>query len=82
MVVECSNGDIASSTSQCPSPTAISVAPLRGPVEGGTRLTITGTDLGAAFSDIGEVTLRETSDVTCNVAEYYIPGIQVVCESL
>ena len=64
--------------------TITSVAPLRGPVEGGTRLTITGTDLGAAFSDIVEVTLQGTSDMICNVAEYesdYIPGTQVVCET-
>ena len=84
VVEECSNGDIATSTSQCPSPAATSVAPLRGPVEGGTRLTITGTDLGAAFSDIVEVTLQGTSNVTCNVAEYesdYIPGTQIVCET-
>ena len=84
VVEECSNGDIATSTSQCASPAATSVAPLRGPVEGGTRLNITGTDLGAAFSDIVEVTLQGTSDVTCNVAEYesdYIPGTQVVCET-
>ena len=84
VVEECSNGDIATSTSQCPSPAITSVVPLRGPVEGGTRLTITGTNLGAAFSDIVEVTLQGTSDVTCNVAEYesdYIPGTQVVCET-
>ena len=84
VVEECSNGDIATSTSQCPSPAITSIAPLRGPVEGGTRLTITGTNLGAAFSDIVEVTLQGTSDVTCNVAEYesdYIPETQVVCET-
>ena len=84
MVEECSNSDIATSTSQCPSPAVTFIAPLRGPVEGGTRLTITGTDLGAAFSDIAEVILQGTSDVTCNVAEYesyYIPELQVVCET-
>ena len=53
-------------------------------MEGGTRLTITGTDLGAAFSDIVEVTLQGTSNVACNVAEYesdYIPETQIVCET-
>jgi len=56
-------------------------------VEGGTHLSITGENLGAAFRDILQVILEQGSSnvsLTCNVTEYesdYIPGTQVVCET-
>jgi len=87
IVEECSDGDISTSTNQCPRPTFTSVQPLKGPVEGGTHLSITGENLGAAFRDILQVILEQGSSnvsLTCNVTEYesdYIPGTQVVCET-
>ena len=83
---ECTSGPLFNSTSQCASPAINSVTPLRGPVEGGTHLTISGTDLGAVFSDIVEVTLQQgpTSNVICQLEDYendYIPGTRVVCET-
>ena len=42
----------------CPLPVITSVQPARVPVEGGTRVIITGTDLGAAFSHVLRVRLH------------------------
>ena len=49
-------------------------------------MTITGYNLGTAFSDIVEVRLRSDSDVVviCSHAgesESYIPGLEIVCET-
>lgn len=80
---DCSNGDIATSTSQLSKPDITSLIPSTGPLEGGTRLNITGRNLGDAFHDIN-VTLQGPSNVTCNVAKYdsdYILGTQIVCEA-
>ena len=82
---ECSAGMLSTSTDECPRPVITSVQPNRGPVEGGTRVTITGTNLGAAFGDILEVRLRSGSDSEiCSLtgeSENYIPGLQIVCET-
>ena len=83
---ECTSGPLFNSTSQCASPAISSVSPLRGPVEGGTRLTINGTNLGAVFTDIVAVTLQQgpNTNVTCQLKNYkndYIPGTRVVCET-
>ena len=62
---------------QCPSPVLSYVSPTSGPFGGGTRLTITGTNLGVTVGDIVSVTVGGWS---CMVqSDGYIPGTQVVC---
>ena len=54
-----------------------SVSLSSGPLRGGTRLTITGTNLGVTVGDIVSVTVGL---VSCMVqSDGYIPGTQVVC---
>ena len=78
---ECSVG-FSTTTDLCPKPTINSIHPRRGPREGGTHVTITGTNLGADYSDILDVTLRpESGDGTdCRLVEaLYVAGRQIVC---
>ena len=78
---ECST-TFSTTTDMCPLPRIVSVQPDRGPTAGGTRVTISGTDLGASYNDIG-VTLRLDDDtsVDCSLAgeETYVIGRQIVC---
>ena len=49
--------------------------PVSGPIEGNTRLDITGTDIGATFADIENVIV---AGVACNLTglgSFYLPGI-------
>ena len=70
-------------TNRCPPSTINSIHPSRGPREGGTHVTITGTNLGAAYSDILEVRLHSEAgtSVECTLAgeETYVIGRQIVC---
>ena len=72
------------SSDQCP-PTAItSVQPKRGPIQGGTLVTLAGTDLGTKFTDIVEVRLLSSSSSgsDCSLSEEgYVAGRHVVCET-
>ena len=72
-------------TDFCPLPVINSVDPNRGPVEGGTRIKITGSNLGAAFSDIVQVWLvGPTNNVSCSLVGEeggYVIGSQVTCET-
>ena len=62
---------------QCPSPVLGYVSPTSGPFGGGTRLTITGTNLGVTVGDIVSVTV---GGVSCMVLpDWYIAGIQIEC---
>ena len=82
---ECTPSDFSTSTADCPPPDIASVQPNRGPVSGGTRVTITGSNLGTAFDDIVDVRLRSGSDtVDCSLAgerDSYITGLEIVCET-
>ena len=83
VVEECTN-DFTTSTMMCPLPVIDSVDPNRGPVEGGTRIKITGSNLGAAFSDIVQIILVGTTTVSCSLAGEeggYVLGQQVTCET-
>ena len=61
----------------CPFPVLRSVSPSSGPFGGGTRLTITGTDLGVTVGDIVNVTV---GGVNCFVQPSgYVAGKQVIC---
>ncbi|XP_066561226.1 plexin-A4 [Amia ocellicauda] len=65
--------------SKCTHPKITQITPLRGPREGGTRVTIRGENLGLEFREIeGHVKVAE---VDCTpVPEGYIPAEQIVCE--
>ena len=74
---ETCSSTFANTSNQCPSPVLSSVSPTSGPFGGGTRLTITGTNLGVTVGDIINVTV---GGVSCMVqSDGYIPGTQVVC---
>ena len=81
---ECSVA-FSTTTDLCPPPTINSIHPSRGPKEGGTHVIITGTNLGAAYSDILEVRLHSEAgtSVECQLAgeETYLFGQQIVCVS-
>uniref|UniRef100_A0AAQ4RM11 Plexin-A2 n=1 Tax=Gasterosteus aculeatus aculeatus TaxID=481459 RepID=A0AAQ4RM11_GASAC len=69
--------NLSSKNVKCTNPRI--VTPVAGPPEGGTRVTIHGTNLGLAFSDmVGNV---EVAGVRCTpVEEGYIIAEQIVCE--
>ena len=74
---ETCSSTFANTSNQCPSPVLRSVSPTSGPFGGGTRMTITGTNLGVTVGDIVSVTV---GGVSCMVqSDGYIPGTQVVC---
>ena len=79
---ECS-ATFSTTTDMCPPPRIDSVQPDRGPTAGGTRVTISGTDLGASYSDIIETRLRLDggTSVNCSLAgnETYVVGRQIMC---
>nr|XP_040049193.1 plexin-A2 isoform X2 [Gasterosteus aculeatus aculeatus] len=71
--------NLSSKNVKCTNPRIAEVTPVAGPPEGGTRVTIHGTNLGLAFSDmVGNV---EVAGVRCTpVEEGYIIAEQIVCE--
>ena len=79
---ECST-TFSTTTAMCPQPRIDSVHPNRGPTAGGTRVSISGTDLGASYSDILNVALRLGGvDVTCTLSrEDYVVGQRITCET-
>ena len=75
-----SPAQFATSPNECPTATITSVLPASGPPEGGTTVTITGTDLGVTYTDIVNNVLISSSP--CMTQEDgYIPGTQIVCET-
>ena len=60
----------------CPPPVLRSVSPSSGPFGGGTRLTITGTDLGVTVGDIVHVTVGR---LNCIQPDGFKPGAQFMC---
>ena len=74
---ETCSSTFANTPNQCPSPVLRYVSPSSGPFGGGTRLTITGTNLGVTVGDIVSVTV---GGVSCMVqSDGYIPWTQVEC---
>ena len=64
--------------SGCPDATITSVLPASGPLEGGTTVNITGTDLGVTYADIvNNVMISSSPCITQE--DGYIPGTQIVC---
>ena len=74
-----SPAQFATAPSGCPAATITSVLPASGPPEGGTTVTITGTDLGVTYADISRVTIGSSPCITQENS--YIPGTQIVCET-
>ena len=75
-----SPAQFATAPSGCPAATITSVLPASGPPEGGTTVTITGTDLGVTYDDIANNVMISSS--RCITQEDgYIPGRQIVCET-
>ena len=75
-----SPAQFAISPSGCPAATITSVLPASGPPEGGTTVTITGTDLGVTYADIvNNVMISSSPCITQE--DGYIPGRQIVCET-
>uniref|UniRef100_UPI00358E1BA8 plexin-B3-like isoform X1 n=2 Tax=Myxine glutinosa TaxID=7769 RepID=UPI00358E1BA8 len=71
------NGDTAAS-GDCPPPNIISFEPKRGPTDGGTKVTICGTDLGQKANDIQDPVV--IAGVRCNVTiSSYRISQRVVC---
>ena len=63
----------------CPAPRIDKVWPLSGPVNGGTRVTIEGSNLGAKFEDIeNAVTVSKVGCIPFR--ELYLPSKRIVCE--
>jgi plexin A len=65
---------------QCPRPTVIDFNPKIGPPEGGTTITITGTDLGVSFSDFTESSIQ-VGGVNCipTSPDGYMAGQRIRC---
>uniref|UniRef100_A0AAY5F354 Plexin-B1 n=1 Tax=Electrophorus electricus TaxID=8005 RepID=A0AAY5F354_ELEEL len=63
----------------CPPPHITEVHPLTGPLEGGTQLTILGSNLGQRYQDIQEAVT--VAGVPCRpLAQAYRISTQIVCE--
>ena len=63
--VSCST-NFTTVSSGCPAPMITAISPDSGPTEGGTTLTINGTDLGTSFGDIISITV---GSLTCTPIE-------------
>ena len=75
-----SPAQFATVPSGCPAATITSVLPASGPPEGGTTVTISGTDLGVTYDDIvNNVTISSSPCITQE--DGYISGTQIVCET-
>ena len=75
-----SPAQFATAPNECPAATITSVLPASGPPEGGTTVTITGTDLGVTYADIvNNVMISSSPCITQE--DGYIPGTRIVCET-
>ncbi|KAJ7329362.1 hypothetical protein JRQ81_015536 [Phrynocephalus forsythii] len=64
---------------KCTNPKITEISPVRGPREGGTRVTIRGENLGLEFRDIARKV--KVAGVDCEpLVDGYIPAEQIVCE--
>ena len=71
---------LATVGSQCPTPRIADFNPKSGPPEGGTTITITGTDLGVSFNDFTGNSIQ-VGGVTCTPTnpDNYNPGQRISC---
>ncbi|XP_063282819.1 plexin-B1 [Pelobates fuscus] len=62
----------------CPAPLISSIAPLSGPIEGGTKITISGSNLGQKLEDIANTVY--VADIQCQVDSIkYEISSSIVC---
>ncbi|XP_064398643.1 plexin-A2-like isoform X2 [Halichondria panicea] len=76
---ECTNDVWVTEGRNCPTPFINSISPESGPVEGGTAITVMGTDLGVTFVDVLNATLTLGGVACTPINTDYIPGRQFVC---
>ena len=75
-----SPAQFVTSSTDCSGAQITGVTPSSGPVEGGTTITITGTDLGVMYADIeNNVTINASLCITQESG--YTRGTQIVCET-
>ncbi|KAL3114962.1 hypothetical protein niasHT_011398 [Heterodera trifolii] len=64
----------------CPNPHIDDFEPKKGPINGGTRITITGTNLGLSFADVRDAV--RVASARCDVSEHeYEPSRRIVCHT-
>ncbi|XP_032810026.2 plexin-B1-like isoform X1 [Petromyzon marinus] len=69
----------APSQDVCPAPTITRVEPTSGPREGGTRVTISGVNLGKDVSDVEAVSV---GGAACTILpQFYQVSVRIVCET-
>ena len=76
--------DLVTSSSQCPRPSVTGINPTSGPPEGGTIITISGTDLGVTFDEFASNSIRIGTDqngILCTPIdrESFLPGRKIRC---
>ena len=80
---ECLSGMFVNTGTECPAPSIAMIQPQTGPPQGGTIITITGSNLGVTFSDFtaNSITLTSGSNsVQCTpISEGYMSGREVQC---
>ncbi|XP_014244949.1 plexin-B isoform X2 [Cimex lectularius] len=65
-------------TKECPKPRIDMIKPLSGPIEGGTMVTIEGSNLGLREEDVaGKIHIGNTP---CNLVEYNV-SVRIVCQT-
>ncbi|XP_064398654.1 hepatocyte growth factor receptor-like isoform X2 [Halichondria panicea] len=77
---ECSNTFITEGDNP-PAPVINSFTPMSGPVEGGTAITLRGTDFGRTFVDVQNSILTLGGVACIPLITGYIPWQQFVCET-
>ena len=77
---DCPSQYLTTTGSQCPMPRITDFTPKFGPPEGGTTITITGTDLGVFFNNFAENSIQ-VGGVNCIPADSngYVPGRRISC---
>nr|XP_020655925.1 plexin-A4-like [Pogona vitticeps] len=71
--------ELSATGGKCTNPKITEISPVRGPREGGTRVTIRGENLGLEFRDIAKKV--KVAGVDCEpLVDGYIPAEQIVCE--
>ncbi|ODM99641.1 Plexin-B [Orchesella cincta] len=69
---------LKSAVSKCPKPRIDVIKPLSGPIEGGTLLTIEGSDLGLKEEDVrGKIHIGH---VPCELVDYQV-SVKIVCRT-
>ncbi|XP_054859317.1 plexin-B3 [Eublepharis macularius] len=63
----------------CPSPVIHSISPLTGPLEGGTSLTVTGSNLGHRFEDVADTVMVANLPCVPDPALYLV-STRIVCD--